>query len=293
MDGRAVNPEEERDAADVGQALPAAAAAEDRSGAGEGDRRISCWTGSPGHRTICSPLARAQKIDLSRISLKVMLEQLAAALRQTSGKIPLGQKGDWAVMTAWLVQLRARLLLSDDASAGQEAATEANQFRSCLVALDDIQALAFWLERPPQLGHDVFGRGQPELFGVSVAAGQAVDVVEFLWASLALFDDDTAVADTATVYQARPFELYAVAEARDRILQRLAEAPEGGSLERFLPEPAKFSEREVWAKIRLRSAWSSTFIAGLELAKQDDVLLGQGGDFATIHVAPASAGPPA
>ena len=75
--------------------------------------------------------------------------------------------------------------------------------------------------------------------------------------------------------------------------QRLAEAPEGGSLERFLPEPAKFSEREVWAKIRLRSAWSSTFVAGLELAKQDDVLLGQGGDFAAIHVARGSAGPPA
>ena len=52
-------------------------------------------------------------------------------------------------------------------------------------------------------------------------------MVEFLWASLALFDDDTAAADTATVYQARPFELYAVAEARERILQRLAEAPEG------------------------------------------------------------------
>ena len=102
-------------------------------------------------------------------------------------------------------------------------------------------------------------------------------MVEFLWASLALFDDDTAAADTATVYQARPFELYAVAEARERILQLLAEAPEGAPLERFLPDLAKISEREVWAKIRLRSAWSSTFIAGLELAKQGEVVLGQGG----------------
>ena len=33
--------------------------------------------------------------------------------------------------------------------------------------------------------------------------------------------------------------------------------------------------------------------AGLELAKQGDVVLGQAGDFAAIHVAPASAGPPA
>ena len=112
-------------------------------------------------------------------------------------------------------------------------------------------------------------------------------MVEFLWASLSLFDDETAAADTATVYQARPFELYAVAEARKRILQHLAEAPEGASLERFLPELAEFSEREEWGKIRLRSAWSSTFIAGLELAKQGEVVLGQGGDFEAIHVGPA------
>jgi segregation and condensation protein A len=132
----------------------------------------------------------------------------------------------------------------------------------------------------------VFGRGQPELFGVSIDAGQAIDGVEFLWASLALFDDETG-PDTTDIYQARPFELYQVAEARERILRRLAEAPDGGSLDRFLPELAKFSEGGVWAKLRLRSAWSSTFIAGLELAKQGDVVLGQGRDFQAIHVAPA------
>jgi segregation and condensation protein A len=101
--------------------------------------------------------------------------------------------------------------------------------------------------------------------------------VEFLWSSLALFDDDTAAADTATVYQARPFELYAVAEARERILRLLAAAPAGASLEQFLPDPAGISENQAREKLRRRSAWSSTFIAGLELAKQGDVVLGQGG----------------
>jgi hypothetical protein len=118
-------------------------------------------------------------------------------------------------------------------------------------------------------------------------------VVEFLWASLALFDDDTAVAGTATVYQARPFELYAVAEARERMLQRLAGAPEGGSLERFLPDRAIFSKREVWAKIRLRSAWSSSSLPVWNWPGRAMCCWGRGGDFAAIHVAPASAGPPA
>jgi segregation and condensation protein A len=81
------------------------------------------------------------------------------------------------------------------------------------------------LERRPQLGHDVFACGQPEIFGNAVEAGQAIDIVEFLWASLALFDDETAV-DTTEVYRARRFALYAVAEARERILRLLAETPE-------------------------------------------------------------------
>jgi segregation and condensation protein A len=232
-------------------------------------------------------LARTQKIDLLQISLRVLVEQLAVSLRQAPLRIPLGQKADWVVMAAWLVQLRARLLLPADAAAQQEAAAEAGEFRERLVALEDMQALAGWLERRPQLGHAVFARGQPEIFGISVEAGQAIDVIEFLWASLALFDDETVMADTAAVYRPRPLDLYPIAEARERILRRLREMPDGAPLARFLPGPPGIAENELGEKLRRRSAWSSTLIAGLELAKQGDVLLGQAGDFEVIYVAPA------
>jgi segregation and condensation protein A len=178
------------------------------------------------------------------------------------------------------------VLLPADAPAQQDAVVEADAFRTRLVALEDIQALAGWLERRPQRGHDVFTRGQPEFFANAVAAGKAIDVMEFLWASLALFADETAI-DTSEVYRARPFELYQVAEARARIRRLLVEAPEGAPLERFLPDPAGNLASEKWRKIRGRSGWASTFIAGLELAKQGEVVLGQGGDFEAIHVAPA------
>jgi segregation and condensation protein A len=189
-------------------------------------------------------------------------------------------------MAAWLVQLRSRLLLPADAPAQQEAAAEVDQFRFRLVALQDMQALAGWLERRPQLGYDVFGRGTPEIFRVSVDAGQAVDVIEFLWASLALFDDPEK-PETTALYRPRPVELYAVAEARDRIRRRLAETPDGAPLDQFLPDPPQTPEHAELAKLRRRSALSSTLIAGLELAKQAEVVLQQAGDFAVIHVAPA------
>jgi chromatin segregation and condensation protein Rec8/ScpA/Scc1 (kleisin family) len=89
---------------------------------------------------------------------------------------------------------------------------------------------------------------------------------------------------TVSVY--RPptrLELYAVAAARERILQRLAERPEGGPLDRFLPDPVVM-EDESRPRLRQRSAWSSTFVAGLELAKLGEVRMDQEGAFQSIHV---------
>jgi segregation and condensation protein A len=94
-------------------------------------------------------LARAQKIDFSEISLAALVDQLVAALRLAGTKIPLGQKGDWVVMAAWLVQLRARLLLPADAPAQLEAASEAADLQTRLVVLDDAKALAGWPSQAP------------------------------------------------------------------------------------------------------------------------------------------------
>ena len=166
---------------------------------------------------------------------------------------PLGRKGDWVVMASWLVQLRSLLLLPDKSAAQQAAAAEADRLRLRLIGLREIQALAAWLDRRAQFGRDVFARGQPELLGTSVETGHEVDVVGFLWACLALFDDAADAADTETVYWPRWFEPHAVPEARDRILRR-------------------------------RSAWSSTFAASLELAKRGDVALAQDGLFMPIRI---------
>jgi segregation and condensation protein A len=220
-------------------------------------------------------LARGQKIDLAKISLPALLDQLAAALRQAPVTTPLGRRGDWVVMAAWLVQLRARLLLPADTPAQHEAKADADRLRERLVALEEIQVLATWLERRPQLGGDAFARGQPEVFGMSVETGQAIDMIEFLWASLALFDDGAPQPDTATTYRPIQLDLYAIVDARARILHQLAETPDGASLEQLLPgapEPAVYPfRRVVWR----RSAWASTFLAALELAKQGCVVVRQ------------------
>ena len=228
--------------------------------------------------------ARAQQIDLATLSLTKLVEQLVAALRQAPATLPLGQKGDWVVMAAWLIQLRSRLLSPADVPAQRDAAVEAADLRTRLVARDDVRTLAGWLERRPQLGHDVFARGQPELFGISVEAGPAIDVIEFLWASLARFDDVAVTPDTETVYRPARLALCTVPKARDRILRRLAESPAGVMLAQCLPEPPTAVDGETQTVLRRRSAWASTLVASLELARQGDVMLGQERTDDPIHL---------
>ena len=141
-----------------------------------------------------------------------------------------------------------------------------------------------WLQRRPQLGHDGFARGRPEVFGVSVEAGQAIDVIEFLWASLARFDDEPATPDTETVYRPARLALCTVAGSRDRILRRLAESPAGATLGQCLPESPTAAEGETQTMLRRRSAWASTLVAGLELARQGEVVLAQVAAFDPIHL---------
>jgi segregation and condensation protein A len=230
-------------------------------------------------------LARAHRIDLACLSITALLEQLGSALQQAPPAMPLGQKADWVVTAAWLVHLRSLLLQPADTSSQQEAMAKADGLRQQLVVLEDAQVLAGWLERQPQLGQDVFARGRAEVFGVSTETSQALDVIEFLWAGMAQFEDPAA--DTAAVYRPVRFNLYTVADARDRIMGVLAQTPAGVPLERLLPSPDSSLIRTPRSALLTRSGWASTFMAGLELTKESAVEMEQGGSFQQILIVAA------
>lgn len=257
--------------------------------AGEGSSPSLELDGFSGPLELLLNLVRAQQIDLARLSVPDLIDQLVAALQQAGAEITLGQKGAWVVMAAWLVWLRSRLLLPAE-PADPVADGEAGRLRDRLLALQQVQALAGWLERRPQLGRDVFARGQPELPALRVDAGSMVanryeaDVVEFLWAGLALFDDTPKPTTTASPYRPVRFDLYSVAEARERILRGLAEMSDPVPLERLLPPAPEGDEGAALSPLRRRSGWASTLIACLELAKQGAVATEQGEDFAPILV---------
>ena len=267
--------------------IVAAPAAE---GAGEGSSPLLDLAGFNGRLERLLVLARAHQIDLARISLPALVDQLIAALRDASGRTPLGLQAEWVVMTAWLVQLRSRLLLPANATGQDAAGKEAVRLRHDLVRLGETQAAARWLDARPQLGRDVFPRGQPEWIGTGTATLHQVDVIEFLWA---LFDDDLPGPDTAASYRPLWLDLHALPDARDRILRLLGDSPDGRPLDQLLPEQAGDAGDRTGTTLKRRSAWTSTFVASLELAKQGKASLQQEQGFAPIRVrqGPGAASP--
>ena len=70
-------------------------------------------------------LARAQKVDLAKISILSLVEQYLAVI-EGARRIRLELAADWLVMAAWLTWLKSRLLLpaasGDDLESGELAA---------------------------------------------------------------------------------------------------------------------------------------------------------------------------
>ena len=260
-------------------------------GAGEATTPRLSLAGYHGALDALLTLARGQKINLATISILDLVAQLAAALRDAPIMTPMAQKADWLVMAAWLLQLRSRLLLPAGTAVHQAAHDAAGRFRNRLSDLAEIQALAVWLDARPQLGRDVFIRGrQGDTTDRVNETAPGIDVIEFLWASMALFDGGHSIADVPDSYRPPCRDLYSIAEARARILHRLAASPDGLALGDLLPDETAVEEKPAFRK---HSAWSSTLIAGLELAKQGEVWLAQADPFAVIHISSAPTEPPA
>jgi segregation and condensation protein A len=224
-------------------------------------------------------MARAQKIDVAKLPIAALIQSfvtaLEAAFSQPDGRAPsLPRWGDWLVMAATLTQLRSRLLLPADAPEAKAALSEAEALRRQLVGREEMRAAADWLERRPQLGQEVFARGQSE----GRATSRGGDITDLLRACLKLLQ---VPVELAAIYRPRPPAFWRVSQAIARIEAMLLEQPEGVGFTAFLPAiAADVPNRER----QCRAAVASTLVAGLELARQGGVGLGQEVDWGEISV---------
>ena len=217
-------------------------------------------------------LARAQKVDLTKISILSLVEQYLSVI-EGARRVRLELAADWLVMAAWLTWLKSRLLLPADAL-GADAAEDAAEILALrLRDLSAIRAAAAWLGKKPQLGQDVFARGAPEDHTEIDRSRLALDLNALVRAYLGAVRRGTK----SRRYQPRALTLWTVQDALHRLGALLGSLPDWVSLERFLPE-------HLGGPTQLRAALASTLLASLEMARGGAVHLQQEEQFGPILV---------
>jgi segregation and condensation protein A len=217
-------------------------------------------------------LARAQKVDLAKISILSLVDQYLAVI-EGARRVRLELAAEWLVMAAWLAWLKSRLLLPAGGHDDEEGEEAAERLTERLRALELIRAAAAWLNRRPLLGIDVFALGSREDLTEIDRSRLVIDQSGFLAAYLRARRRGTKVV----VYQPRKLSWFTVKDALDRLGSLLGRLPDWTSLERFLPD-------NLGDPIERRAALSSTLIAGLELARDGKVRLRQERPFGPILV---------
>ena len=231
-------------------------------------------------------MVRARQIDLARLPLLALVTGFVTALeRALAGRdhaASLGRWGDWLVMAANLALLRSRLLLPANTADARDAAEEADLLRRRLVSRAEIRAAVEWLESRRQLHRDIFPRGGGEDHGPAERQGDITDLLRACLVAIRLPDDGED-------YRPRPPPVWRVSDAITLIRARLGQAAEGGSpLAAFLPAiTAPAAQTEAWSRVAL----ATTFLAGLELAREGQVALEQPQAWEAVHLHRPKPGP--
>ncbi|MFL5254354.1 MAG: segregation and condensation protein A [Rhodopila sp.] len=218
-------------------------------------------------------LVERERIDLNRISVRVMAEQFVAAMAQFEKRVPLERRAGWVVLATRLVELWSRLLLPATPEVAEAAWRDAERELARLRELRLIKAATAWLEARPQSNQDVFTRPRR---GWDPRVASYMQLME---ACLTLLEGEEEDAVDAAVYQPPARRLFSVPDALARIRAALAGLTDPMPLTGFLPRlPMDVADRPLLA----RSAVSSTLLAALELARTAEVVLDDEDWFETV-----------
>ncbi len=221
-------------------------------------------------------LARAQKVDLARISILRLVEQFLAAV-EGARRVRLELAADWLVMAAWLTWLKSRLLLPEDVPEAEEGLEAAEVLAARILALQRVRAAAAWLDDRPSLGRDVWGRPESESFTEFDRSGLAADTAGLLRAYLAAMRRGGGRRS----YRPAGSPLWSVQDALGRLGAMLRHVPDWTVLEQFLPD-------RTFDPLARRAATAATLLAGLELARDGQARLRQDQAFGPILFAGAA-----
>ena len=234
-------------------------------GGGQGETLTLSLDGWEGPLDLLLALARAQKVDLAKLSILALVDQYLAFVADARA-LRLELAADYLVMAAWLAYLKSCLLLPPDPEADPDPHALAARLQWQLQRLEAMRDAGSRLLARDLLGREVFRRVSPE--GLRQHAVSKYDCS--LYDLLSGYGAIQARA-TRGIYRVQRRAVLALDEAIERLSALLGQALDWTELARFLPggEDAAYG----------RSALASTFVAALELTRLGRAELSQGGAF--------------
>jgi len=243
----------------------------------DGEALIIDLDGYEGPLHVLLMLARQQKVDLLQLSILDLAEQYLTFI-QKARRAQFALAADYLVMAAWLAYLKSRLLLpkAESRDAGEpepEEMAAALAFR--LAKLDAIRRAAEALKARPQLGRDVFVRGDPEAVKITSNRPLEGDLYALVQAYV-----DQRRRDVTRQYRPPAAKAYPLEDARERLRGKLPDLQAWTPLAAVAPFPRHADDRGPTRA----SFVASTLSAGLELVKEGQLEARQLEAFADLYL---------
>ncbi|HLK23833.1 MAG TPA: ScpA family protein [Caulobacteraceae bacterium] len=243
----------------------------------EGAALIVDLDGYEGPLHVLLALARAQKVDLLKLSITQLADQYLAFIGRAQ-RANFILAADYLVMAAWLAYLKSRLLLPSFAprQAGERPPEElAHELALRLARLDALRKAAEALQRRAVLKREVFPRGDPDQIKVTASRPLEGDLYALIQAYIA-----QRARDTARRYRPVAPKAYALEDARHRLRDQLPELRAWTALAAIAP----FADRGDPSAPTRASYVASTLAAGLELVREGELEARQLEAFADVYL---------
>ncbi|MEG1453011.1 segregation and condensation protein A [Brevundimonas sp.] len=206
-------------------------------------------------------LARGQKVDLLKLSITRLAEQYLLFVHEARRR-NFSLAADYLVMASWLAYLKSRLLIPrNEKDKGEELPAEqmaaALAFR--LQKLEAMRTAVGHLTKRPQLGRDVFMRGDPEQ--TVIIPSDQVDAS--LYELMGAYVHQRVKQERRNYNPGQRVEAFQLEAARDWLREIMPRLAEWTPLERVAPQRPDDHEGPTQA-----SYTASTLSASLELVKE-------------------------
>ena len=207
-------------------------------------------------------LAKTQKVDLMQISIVQLADQYISFVERVKKNLEIA--ADFLVMASWLAYLKSRLLLPEDLDDDFSASKMAEKLKLQLRKLEMIRLLSDQLMTKKQMGVDIFFRGIKEGIKKKNTPKYSLSLYELIKSYA-----DFKKRQNFSSIEIKKLKTYTMEEAIKKITSMFEKLKDWCDIMDLIPKTFKIK------KNLRRTGYAGSFVAGLELVREGDLLIKQ------------------